>query len=100
MPAWRQMDAFRADRGHGLPNWPDWCFLPMSGFYAILSDDAQCDRLPLNQMEDVARLAAMGTWRVTQGIYRFDPAAHGENGISDLRPGAGGDARQINARLY
>ena len=24
-------------------------------------------------ISDVARLAALGAWRVTQGIYRFDP---------------------------
>ena len=68
--AWRQVDEFRQSRGTDLP---DWCFLPMSGFYAMVSADAGVDRLPLELVGDVARLSALGTWRVTQGIYQFDP---------------------------
>jgi hypothetical protein len=34
--AWKQVDEFRADR-KGLGNWPDWCFLPLAGAFAIVS---------------------------------------------------------------
>ena len=72
--AWRQIDKFRASKGKGgLPDWPDWCFLPMAGFYAIVSKEADVVRLPPHLLPDVARLAAIGTWRYTQGIYRFGP---------------------------
>ena len=71
--AWRQVDEFRQDRGTDLPNWPDWCFLPMAAFYAIVSRRVNVMRLSLDTIGDVARLSALGTWRVTQGIYRFDP---------------------------
>lgn len=75
--AWRQAKQFRAERGRdGLPDWPDWCYLPMAGWYAIGSRDAgvaQLDHRHLNRVADIGRLAALGTWRVTQGIYRFDP---------------------------
>ena len=74
--AWRQIDNFRASNGKGgLPSWPDWCFLPMAGFYAIVSREAGADTLPPHLLPDVARLAAAGTWRYTQGIYRAGPAA-------------------------
>lgn len=72
--AWKQADAFRAQRERdALPNWPDWCFLPMAGWYAIVSGGGD-RRVPFEQIGDVGRLAALGAWRVTQGIYRFDPA--------------------------
>jgi len=74
--AWRQADAFRADRGKDLPDWPDWCFLPLGGWYAIVSADAEVGRLGLEhgaEVGDIGRLAALGAWRMTQGIYRFDP---------------------------
>lgn len=75
--AWSRSDEFRADRGrNGLPDWPQWCYLPMSAWYAIVSADAGVDRLGADRIHDVARLAAIGSWRVTQGIYRFDPALY------------------------
>ena len=69
---WRQVDEFRAMRGReGLGNWPDWCFLPIAGYHAIVSGGGN-NRVPFDRISDVARLAALGAWRVTQGIYRFD----------------------------
>lgn len=65
--AWKQADELRASRGNGLPDWPDWCFLPLAGWQAI----AQAGN-PLQWVLDIGQLGAMGTWRVTQGIYRFD----------------------------
>lgn len=74
--AWKRADDFRADRGKdGLPNWPDWCYLPMAGWYAIVSGGGS-NRVSLQNAGDVGRLAALGAWRVTQGIYRFDPALY------------------------
>jgi hypothetical protein len=74
--AWRQADAFRAGRGKDWPDWPDWCFLPMAGWYAIVSADAGIQKLGpqhAHLIGDIGRLAALGTWRMTQGVYRFDP---------------------------
>jgi len=71
--AWRQIDRFINSKGKGgLPDWPEWCFLPMAAFYAIVSQEADIVHLPPHLLPDVARLAAVGTWRYTQGIYRFD----------------------------
>lgn len=71
------VDGFRADRGKGLPEWPPWCFMPMAGWYAVVCQDnfeqlLPGQRLPLHLIADVARLAAIGTWRYSQGVYRFD----------------------------
>lgn len=74
--AWRQADDFRSGRGRDLPAWPDWCFLPLAGWYSIVCADAGVARLGpqhAQRVGDVGRLAALGTWRLTQGIYRFDP---------------------------
>jgi hypothetical protein len=70
--AWRQADEFRQSRGKDIPNFPNWCYLPMAASYAIVSADAGVDRLPFSLIEDVSKLAALSAWRVTQGIYRFD----------------------------
>jgi len=74
--AWTLVDRFRADRGKSLPNWPSWCFLPLAASYSIISGDAGMDRLPLKLIGDVGRLGALAAWRVTQGVYRFDPAVY------------------------
>lgn len=75
--AWRQVDQFREARGTGsLPAWPEWCFLPLAAAYAIVSADAGRDRLDVALAGDVGRLGALAAWRVTQGIYRFDPAVY------------------------
>lgn len=71
--AWRDADEFRADMGKGLPSWPAWCFLPLGGWYAIVCRDLGVPALGPDKTGDVARLAAIGAWRVTQGIYQFHP---------------------------
>ncbi len=70
--AWRQADLFRADRGKDVPDWPQWCFLPFGAWYAIVSASLRSDRVDPRHIGDVARLAALGAWRSTQGVYRFD----------------------------
>ena len=59
---------FRSRRKE-LGNWPDWCFLPLAGTYAIVSKG----KTPANQAHHIGILGALAAWRVTQGIYRFDP---------------------------
>ncbi|MBE0437686.1 MAG: hypothetical protein IBX56_18020 [Methylomicrobium sp.] len=71
--AWKQVEIFRRDRGEDLPDWPEWCFMPMAAWYSIASAQHKTDRLPLNLIADVAQLAALGSWRYSQGVYRFDP---------------------------
>lgn len=69
--AWKNVEIFLKSNGQDLPKWPSWCFLPMAAWYAIVSGGGS-NRLGLDMIGDVAKLAAIGTWRYSQGIYRFD----------------------------
>ena len=54
-----------------LPKWPSWCFLPMAAWTAIASPGMMPTDWTV--FVDMAKLAAIGTWRYSQGIYRIDP---------------------------
>jgi hypothetical protein len=77
--AWKAVEMLREDRGKGLPAWPDWCYLPMAGIIAIVSKGAPIGVLRAQIQElatrkiGAAALMALASWRVTKGIYRFDP---------------------------
>ena len=72
---WKRADFLRASRGKdGLPDWPEWCYLPIGGWLAIVSGGSS--KVSLHMGGNVGRLAALGTWRATQGIYRFDPTIY------------------------
>jgi hypothetical protein len=45
----------------------------MSAWYALICRAHGTEHLDLSQTADVALLSALGTWRYTQGIYRFHP---------------------------
>lgn len=69
---WRKLDEMRAERGKKLPDWPDWCFLPFHGWYALTSMMTGKDRLALEETALMQALAVAGTWRVTQDVVQFD----------------------------
>jgi len=67
---WQQVDDLRGRRGKDIPDWPQWCFMPLAGAYAIATqgrDDVQPRGV------DVGVIGALAAWRPAQGIYRFDP---------------------------
>jgi hypothetical protein len=68
--AWKQVDEFRSKRKE-LGDWADWCFLPLAGTYAIVSKGKALQSA--SQAQHIGILGALAAWRVTQGIYRFDP---------------------------
>lgn len=76
--AWKQAEHFRSIRGRDVPDWPEWCFLPMAGWYSIVSSAVGAERLAHTIAGDIGRLAALGAWRMTQGIYRFDQTLYDE----------------------
>jgi hypothetical protein len=59
----------RSDRGRTLPDWPDWCYLPLHGAYAIASGGGNLDP---ERAPHIAELGALLPWRETQGIYVYD----------------------------
>lgn len=68
---WSDADQLRQSKDE--MGWPDWCYLPMGGWHAIAMQHASS---PLAISQLTAKFAALGTWRMTQGIYRFDPALY------------------------
>ena len=70
--AWHHLEDMRSSRGQALPHWEAWCFVPLAAAYAIVSGGGD-DRVPLERAGDVSALAALAAWRMTKGIYRFDP---------------------------
>lgn len=65
---WREIDQIRATK-----NWPDWCFIPIADIAKIIRADWRGRKDIHNMAADAARLSSMAAWRVTQGIYQFDP---------------------------
>ena len=70
--AWRQADVFREARGaDGIPDWPDWCYLPIHAGVAIATQGRPNPEIQLSVWP--ALISGIAAWRVTQGVYRFDP---------------------------
>ncbi len=71
--AWKTASMLRKDRGReGLPDWPAWCYLPISGWLSIALHCMGKDRPGLMDVYPAQLLAALGPWRYTQGIYRYN----------------------------
>lgn len=67
--AWKAIEGLRRDRKE-LGDWPQWCFCPLAGAYAVVSQGKE--RVSPIDGLDVARVGATAAWRMTQGIYAFD----------------------------
>ncbi len=79
---WREVDRARAQLKKRF-SWPDWCFMPMAGYFAVLTKPLpSLDKLPANVRIMVTRAvqfaAALVPWRITQGIYQFHPTVEEE----------------------
>lgn len=66
--AWQQVKSFRAGKGKDLPDWPDWCYIPIAAGMAIATQEQDTITIGLSP----AAITAAAAWRVSQGIYRFD----------------------------
>lgn len=73
---WKHVKDFRADKGKALPDWPDWCYMPIAASVAIATggDGKQLfsSFFGGNGRITPPIIAAAAAWRVSQGIYRFD----------------------------
>jgi hypothetical protein len=54
-----------------LGDWPAWCFCPLAGARAVVSDGSDRSLTPEDGIA-VGRIAALAAWRVSQGIYLID----------------------------
>jgi len=77
---WQALDGFRQAKGQGLEDWPDWCYVPVAACYAVVSHTVSGgERInDLESLADVGLMHALAGWRLTQGIYRFDPDIYQE----------------------
>ncbi len=76
--AWKTLEEFRALRGsEPALTWPNWVYVPVAGAYAVVSQGGQLTATD-PRVADISRVAALGAWRVTKGIYRFDPVLFDE----------------------
>lgn len=71
--AWKLTHSFRSGRGKGLPLWPEWCYLPLAASAAIVTQNTSSHQEMLDAAVNISRLGALAAWRMTKGIYRFDP---------------------------
>lgn len=83
--AWKLMASMYRERGEGvLPSWPDWCYCPVVASATIINTEKRTRTVtPQEELEyffrhPPATLSALGAWRITKGIYRFDPALYEE----------------------
>ena len=63
----------RSERGNKIPSWPDGCFLPIGISSAICKAELGTQSGPMAHVINAPIVSALAAWRVTQGIYRFDP---------------------------
>lgn len=70
-PIWANVEQLRQAKEE--MGWPNWCYIPMGGWHAIAMQHAPN---PLEVSRLTSLFAALGAWRMTQGIYRFDPALY------------------------
>lgn len=69
----RRLDlAIAAGRRDGL-RWPRWVHAPLAASYAALADP-RSGRVSSEHAKSIDRCAAIGAWRPTKGVYRFEPA--------------------------
>lgn len=79
---WRTIDEVRQKMLDAKECWPKWCFMPGNGWQTVMQEFAK-DRLMSSiksgVLPDFLRIASeaqshqfFATWRLTQGVYRFD----------------------------
>ena len=81
--AFDKMTDIRAVKGKDdIPDWPDWCYIPMGATFAFSS---MAD--PLNHIEVGQQLAALSPWRIGKQLFNMDPdleAALSEQKIEEM----------------
>lgn len=79
---WERLEGFREDRGRGLPDWPQWCWLPIAAGYSVATNGKSVHELTLADKRQGAGLGAtlvgLSAWRVTKGVWDFDPDLYRE----------------------
>ena len=74
---WRDLETFRKEAGDLASGWPEWCYIPAVACYAVVTRGSDTTPDP-ETITDIAIMQALAGWRLTQGIYRFDPDLYAE----------------------
>lgn len=75
----KEYRSWRGDFHHGVGEWPEWCYLPMGYMGRIVAHEWNRSTFTKEDYETTnAVFSAVNTWRVSRGIYRFDPTLAGE----------------------
>ena len=69
--AWISFERLRKKRGTlGFRRWPDWCYVPIAAADWLVSRGHQ--NVPSERLSHPAILTAIGAWRMTKSLYRFN----------------------------
>lgn len=76
---WDQIEDFRSVKGTELPDWPDFCYIPIAGTLAVVTEGMNLGEYQINQEKvlqnhipiKAATLAALAPWRRHKEIYSF-----------------------------
>lgn len=66
------IDEMRQSKGKDLPNWANFCFMPMAGWYALTCQSLGKPSLGLSDIAQMQVLASTHTWQYSKGMYDFD----------------------------
>lgn len=78
---WQQVDDLRSANAKliGGPDWPSYCYLPMQPagvlVAALMKHEGHTPNAN-NVSHPASIIATLSAWRMTQGIYRFDPTVY------------------------
>jgi hypothetical protein len=75
---WKKLESARAHRQGSAINWPGCCYVPRPVASAIPLALSGRERANSFDLMSGVWIAALGAWRMTQGIYRFDETLAGE----------------------
>lgn len=78
---WSLVDQVRVANADeiGGPDWPQHCYLPLEHAGMIAVQLMRMDGVrptPSNVARHASMIATLAAWRMTQGIYRYDPALY------------------------
>lgn len=83
---WQAVDAVRAEQGHTRARWPAWCYLPWGPGSRVAGDamvrSGQITRVMSTAeitprvLAETGTLCTLAAWRMTQGVYRYDPTLY------------------------
>lgn len=78
---WSLVDQVRVTNADAIggPDWPEYCYLPLEHAGMIAATIMRADGVqltPTTVARAASEIATLSAWRMTQGIYRYDPALY------------------------